>query len=762
MNQKSSIYIGILLIALLMPSVVEAQINNPNNTLKSSPGKKSHSATVRVREDSARLDTLHIYSSLMGAELGRLGDPFASRFDSTGTQMLINETHGSEVVRLSKELIPVGDKNARQMLVRVPGVMVYDMDGTGNQINVSVRGLDPHRSWEFNIRQNGILLNSDLYGYPASHYNPPMEAIADIQFIHGTSALQYGAEFGGLINYVLKQGDPHKSISGEFIQSYGSWNTHSSYLSLGGKKGKWQYFGYGQWRESDGYRDTAKGKSYASHAEVKFTPSSKWQIKAEVSNSEYMYRLPGPLGEKQFAENPRQANRSRNYFSPNIWIPALSVFYQPNSNTKWSFVYSGVYGTRKSVQFEGTADKLDTPNLVTGLYAHRMVDIDNFNSNTVEIRVLKKYWVGSIQNELSAGMRGFSNHMHRRQQGVGTTGSDMDFSVIDSLGFGRNLWYLSESVALSLENLVRINSRFGLSVGMRYELGSTGINGVLKYYDSVPIPPKINHRVPMAGMNGYYQLKHAKIHGGISSAYRPVVFKDIIPNSTLEVTASGLKDVKGYNAELGIAGTFGRKMSVEYRFTAYELLAKNRLGSMMDSVDGKYLIVKKNIGDSRTKGLEMYWQWNVMKNKISGIQLFSSTGIQYATYLRGEIAMSGKNVNIAGKRVEGIPRYIQRMGLVGRYKKWQIQTLFHAIGWQFSDPINTVTPVANGSKGKVPGYHLVDLGLNYKFSENLLFQINISNIMNVSYYSKRPTMYPGPGIWPSDGRSIQGSLTWRF
>ncbi len=86
--------------------------------------------------------------------------------------------------------------------------MIYDMDGSGNQINVAIRGLDPHRSWEFNIRQNGLITNSDMYGYPASHYSMPLEAVQSVEIINGTAALQYGAQFGGMINYTLK--DPYK------------------------------------------------------------------------------------------------------------------------------------------------------------------------------------------------------------------------------------------------------------------------------------------------------------------------------------------------------------------------------------------------------------------------------------------------------------------------------------------------------------------------------------------------------------------------
>lgn len=50
----------------------------------------------------------------------------------------------------------------------------------------------PHRSWEFNIRQNGVIINSDMYGYPASHYSAPMESFEKIELIRGTGSLQYG------------------------------------------------------------------------------------------------------------------------------------------------------------------------------------------------------------------------------------------------------------------------------------------------------------------------------------------------------------------------------------------------------------------------------------------------------------------------------------------------------------------------------------------------------------------------------------------
>jgi Fe(3+) dicitrate transport protein len=92
----------------------------------------------------------------------------------------------TEVIDMTQKNVAITEKYGRQIFAKIPGVFVYDMDGTGNQMNISTRGLDPHRSWEFNIRKDGIVTNSDMYGYPASHYNIPMEAVERIELVRGT------------------------------------------------------------------------------------------------------------------------------------------------------------------------------------------------------------------------------------------------------------------------------------------------------------------------------------------------------------------------------------------------------------------------------------------------------------------------------------------------------------------------------------------------------------------------------------------------
>jgi Fe(3+) dicitrate transport protein len=163
----------------------------------------------------------------------------------------------SEVISLSNMDVNIAEKTPRQVFAKVPGVFVYDMDGAGNQTNISTRSLDPHRGWEFNIRTNGLMTNSDLYGYPASHFSLPFEAVERIELVRGTGALQYGAQFGGMLNYVVKQADTTRAFGAESINSAGSFGLLSTYNAVGGKVGKWQYYAFYSKRGSDGYRDNS-------------------------------------------------------------------------------------------------------------------------------------------------------------------------------------------------------------------------------------------------------------------------------------------------------------------------------------------------------------------------------------------------------------------------------------------------------------------------------------------------------------------------
>ncbi|WP_229367808.1 TonB-dependent receptor family protein [Fibrisoma limi] len=670
--------------------------------------------------------------------------------DVYGTYLMAGKR--SEVIRLSGLDANVAEKTGRQVFARVPGVFVYDMDGVGNQINIATRGLDPHRSWELNSRQNGVITNSDLYGYPASHFSPPLESIDRVELVRGTASLQYGSQFGGMINYVTKGADTTRTIGYESINSVGSYGLRSMYNALGGRIGKWAYYVYDYRRHSDGYRQNSCSDAQAQFASLQYQATDRLRLRAELGRSTYRYQIPGPLTDSMFAENPRQSTRSRNYFSPDIWVPSVRLDWQLTDRTQIVWTTSAVLGTRSSVQFDAFATVADAIDPQTGQYKPRQVDIDRFNSYTSELRLLHRYAFVNREATLAIGVQGINNDLHRRQLGQGTTGTDYDLSLVEGTIWGRDLHFRTRNVAVFAENQFRLTSRLTVSAGLRAENGESRMSGLIRYYAPIDVPNTITHRFVLAGVNAQYRLNDAvRVYGGWSQAYRPVIFKDIIPASVYERVAPNLKDATGFNAELGIEGHW---QALRMHVTLFDLLYRNRMGNLITTDPaGQSLVLRTNIGDSRNQGVEALVEVDVVHTRRWGVQVFSTTAYIDARYVNASVSNGRENMVVDGNRVESVPVWTSRNGLVVRYGRARLTTLYSYVGQTFSDALNTPIPTANGAKGPVPAYGLWDVNVSWRTSKHVLIRGSLNNLLNRQYFTKRPTFYPGPGVWPSDGRS---------
>jgi Fe(3+) dicitrate transport protein len=658
----------------------------------------------------------------------------------------------TEVIFIRNLPANLAEKTGRQIFAKIPGVFVYDMDGSGNQVNIATRGLDAHRSWEYNIRQNGIMINSDIYGYPASHYTVPMEALERVELVRGTASLQYGAQFGGMINYVSKGADTSRVFSFESLNTAGSFGLFSTYNAIGGKVGKWTYYAYYQKRVSDGYRRNSRSEAEAQYGSLQYDFSPGLTLRAQLGHSRYLYQVPGPLTDSMFRADPRQATRSRNYFNPDIYVPSLTLDWKIGRNTTLNLVTSAVLGVRNSLLFDNFANVPDTINRATGQYAPRNVDIDRYNSYTTELRLLHYYSVGPFASTVSGGIRYIANDMHRQQRGWGTTGTDFDLTVADNQ-FGRDVHLRTQNVAFFVENLLYLTPRLKVSPGMRYEHGRTDMSGFISYLDEQDIPNTIFHRFPLFGINAEYTLKSAgRIYGGISQAYRPVLFKDIIPGSVLERANKDLQNGRGYNAELGVSGRWGSRL--QYDVTLFQLGYNNRMGNLLMNENGSSYIYKTNIGNSLNRGLEMLIEAGLVHTRRSSLSVFTSTALMDARYVDATLLVGTENRTISGNRVESVPRLISRNGLQFGYGGFSAILQYSYVGETFADPLNTRVPSPTAAVGIVPAYGIWDLNTAVRFGRRFIVRAGINNLMNRQYFTKRPLFYPGPGVWSSDGRSI--------
>lgn len=670
----------------------------------------------------------------------------------------LNTGKKNEVISIGNTNANIAIKTGRQLFAKVPGIFVYDMDGSGNQLNISTRGLDPHRSWEFNVRQNGVIINSDMYGYPASHYSAPMESFEKIELIRGTGSLQYGAQFGGMVNYVTRRPDTTKPFSFESVNTAGSFGLLSSYNAISGSINKFSYLAYYFRRHSTGYRKNSQSEANAQFIQLQYAFNDKVTLKAEFGRSKYLYHIPGPLNDSMFYEDPRASTRSRNYFSPDIYIPSLNLNWKLSNNTKLTATASGVFGDRSSVQLDAFANIPDNINPTTGSYKNRQVDIDYFNSRTIETKLLQKYNLGKVESKFATGVVYMNNDLHRQQLGKGTTGIDYDLTLLEP-EFGRNIHFKTSNIALFAENVFQFTKHWSVSPGIRIENGNSKMGGIIKYYSADQLPNNIKHKFTLLGISTQYQLStENSFYGGFSQAYRPVIFKDIVPASTYERIDKNLKDAYGYNIETGIRGKVLKYL--QYDISYFRVLYENRLGTLVfqDNTSQPYTY-KTNVGNSITNGIELFIQYKfpLANNLFAGF--FTSTSYMNARYTTGQVSTGTVNKSIAGNKVEAVPDWISRNGLDVLYKGFTCTFLYNYTSSTFSDALNTIKPPASGARGFTRSYSVWDFNATLKTVSIFTIRGGVNNIFNKQYFTKRPTFYPGPGIWPSDGRNVYVTLS---
>jgi len=174
----------------------------------------------------------------------------------------------------------------RQVLAKVPGIHIWESDPSGIQIGIAARGLSPNRSWEFNVRQNGYDIAADPFGYPEAYYNPQMQAIQRIEIIRGQGALQYGPQFGGMVNYILKNGSEiNKPFEFETQQTVGSNGLLNSYNAIGGKRGKLHYYSFYDQRNGDGWRNNSQFYTKSGFGSMTYNFTNKFSLRFEIMYS---------------------------------------------------------------------------------------------------------------------------------------------------------------------------------------------------------------------------------------------------------------------------------------------------------------------------------------------------------------------------------------------------------------------------------------------------------------------------------------------
>jgi Fe(3+) dicitrate transport protein len=685
--------------------------------------------------------------------------------DVEGTSIFAGKK--TEVVLVNQSAANLASNNARQIFNQIAGLNIFQNDDAGLQLNIGGRGLNPNRTANFNTRQNGYDISADVLGYPESYYTPASEGLDEIQIVRGAASLQYGTQFGGLINFITKKPST-KPLEIVTRNTVGSFGLYTNFTSFSGTNGKFSYYSYVNYKKGKGFRPNSNFDSQNLFAHLEYNPNEKDVLSLEVTYLDYLAQQAGGLTDKTFNEDPLQSNRARNWFKVDWLLYTFKWEHAFSNQTTFSLNLFGLDAARKAVGFrERRVDLADSGG-------PRELLIGDFNNYGFEARFLSKY---SIFNKKATYLLGtkFYKADNTDFQGPGSEDINANFSsALDEFPDYRiqgNFRNPNINVALFGENIFYVTDKISITPGARFEYiktSSTGL-GKITNTDSAGNPIGSIENVVAAdnerafillGLGASYK-KNASIefYGNISQNYRSITFSDLNIVNPSNAVDRNLQDEKGFSTDFGVRGNWNNWVSFDANL--FGLFYKNRIGFLFTQIPPVNNVgqLRTNIGDARIFGLESVFDFNLKKilkmNNTYTFNYFVNTSFINSEYTRA--ITSG----ILGKKVEFVPDVNLKTGLKLGYKNFSSSLQYTYLSTQFTDAQNSSSGDISGIVGEIPAYSILDFSSAYKYRFAKI-EVGVNNVLDNSYFTRRATGYPGPGIIPSAPRNWYVGLELKF
>ncbi|SIN66381.1 TonB-dependent receptor domain-containing protein [Chitinophaga niabensis] len=678
--------------------------------------------------------------------------------DVSGTT--INAGKKTEVINMRHINANLATNNTRQIYARIPGLNIWEYDRGGLQLGIGGRGLSPNRSSNFNIRQNGYDISADALGYPESYYTPSSEAIERIEIVRGAASLQYGPQFGGLINFIMKEGPKAKPFELTTRQTLGSYGFFNSFNSVGGTiaKNKLNYYAFYQFKRGDDWRPNSHYDQHNAYVHLAYDVTPKFRITGEYTLMKYLAQQPGGLTDAQFKEDPSVSVRARNWFKVDWNLISLNLDYAFNEHTRLNWRNYTLQGGRDAL---GVLSYINRPD--NG--GNRDFLSDRYSNFGSELRFIHQYkFIKDLRSTVLVGTRVYKG-LTKRKQGSASDGSGDDF-VFNGLepdlsGFK----FPGTNIAAFAENVFQINKHWSITPGIRFEHINTKSEGY--YYKlNIFIP---NERITesrsnprsftLLGVGTSWKFNNGtEVYANISQNYRSINFNDIrVVNANAKVDPD-LKDEDGYNVDLGFRGTYRNWLYLDV--SLFYLKYNGRIGSIFTR-DSSFMTyrLRTNVSDSRNYGLETLLEGDLLKAITRGrskykLNVYTSLSLIDARYI------NTKNTAIADKLVENVPPVLVRTGLSFGSPRFNITYQYSYQAKQYSDATNTEeTPTA--VDGAVPAFSVMDLSLSYNWRKFTVYT-GVNNLADEKYFTRRADGYPGPGILPADRRNLYVTLQFKL
>ncbi len=669
----------------------------------------------------------------------------------------------NEVILMDLSMANLASNNARQVYSQIPGINIFQNDDAGLQLNIGGRGLNPNRSSNFNTRQNNYDISADALGYPESYYTPANEGLQEIQILRGAASLQYGTQFGGLVNFIMKKPNQEKKLEIITRNTLGTNGLYTNFTSTSYKKNNFSYFGFINYKKGDGFRENSEFNSINYYQNFNFQINEKIKISADLTYLNYLAHQAGGLSDIMFRDNPFQSNRERNWFDINWFLYNLKYVHKVNDGLNLSLNFFGLEAKRNSLGFRtNRVDQIDPGeerDLIKG----------DFSNYGFEGRILKNYKIKNKINYLLLGFKIYnSNSMSEQGPGSGNSTADFEFDFNNYPNYVNQSKYRypNKNFALFGENIFYLNENLSITPGFRYEnivtknIGfyrriNTDAAGNVIYNERFDENDSRKRSFLLLGLGiGYKVNIDLDLYSNFSQNYRSVTFADISIINPAYAINPNIDDEKGYTFDFGLRGKIKDIMSFDS--SLFALIYRDRIGFVQRVFpDGNVKSERGNVGNAQILGFENLIDFNLKKilslNNNNEMNFFINYSFINSKYLKSE------EIGIEGKSVEFVPDHNLKTGIKYGFKNLSINFQYLYMSNQFTDSSNAINGNLSGVIGEIPSYRIADLSFSYN-AKKISYEFGVNNLLNEKYFTRRATGYPGPGIIPSAPRNYYLTL----